>query len=80
MNESIEKWFQTEFLEILWYIINDIFCLSKELEWALWWDINKDKSFLQVKVVDNYKSKFDKVKKYFKEEDIEKYPENYYYI
>lgn len=75
MSESIEKWFQTEFLEILWYIINDIFVLSKEFEWALWWEVNKNKSTTQLNVVNNYKNKFKKVEKYFAEKDLEEYPE-----
>lgn len=71
--ENKENILKSDFLEILWYVINDIFILSKEFSWALSWDIKEWSEKHKVRVLENKDSKFKKLNCYFIKEEIDLY-------
>lgn len=66
MDKLNEKILDDNFFEVLWFVINDFFVLSKEIEWAFWWDNLKRKNDKNLK--------FPNTRKYFTKKEVEELP------
>lgn len=76
MKNNIENKINSDFKKLLWYIITNIFLLSKEFDWWSSWKTFENNIKLQWKVFHNHNWENIKVTKYFIKNEIEEYSEN----
>lgn len=69
--ENKENILETELLEPLWYVINDILVISKEFEWA--WK-PQEKKVTKMRLLEKFKEICKKSKNYFTDAQILWYP------